>query len=256
MSIDDWNSILSSFRQIEEGSLGLLKTGRKDLVAAEYGLHLNNVNFAYYAMCVEKDYEKALNYFYKAAMMAVKNLRLSQSRDDTPLESCLSLLFPVILCGEKKILKYFMTDDVFEPNGEKQYPASYSYVKSLQFILKDDYPTAKYWLERLEMYIPSRWRGGKYYALFLKGIVYHDKNLMEESVRYFLKYRSKIYSDLGCFAMEATFFLKIAHILGISLEIKSPYVPQGLIEMGPLDQYVGYDFFPEIEAYIDKILQK
>ena len=80
MSIDDWNSILSSFRQIEEGSLGLLKTGRKDLVAAEYGLHLNKFNFAFYAMSVEEDYEKAVNYFYKAAMMGVKNLRIFQTR--------------------------------------------------------------------------------------------------------------------------------------------------------------------------------
>lgn len=245
----DVNLWYDSFREEEKTILARLRSGAEPIIAAEYNLYLANVAFAYYEICINRNYKNAQNTFYKAAMVAVQSIKIPRSRESVPVEAYFPYIFTVFLSGNKILINYFLSEKVFTVGYEKY--GGYYLLKTIQSVFKKDMYDAGHWLERFEKFTNNKWKAGKNFVIFFRGIIASDMIMINEGIKYYLKRRTTTFYFLsGCFALEAAFLMKMAYLLNINIDIDSSYVPLELVRNNPLESYEGYDFFKAIEEYM------
>jgi hypothetical protein len=226
---------------------------QRNLTGIEWSLADSNINFASFAL-EKNDCTSARNYYYKASMMVVKALKLPQKEHvENIIENPFYGFYPAILCDNKEILQYFLTDEIFTKGKENE--LGYFFIKAVQSLINKDFDSAINFTRQLDNRENKRGRQNKF-TMAMHGLSLQDKKLTEQGLKYLFANRNFNFSFTKNFAIEAAVFMKIAKLIDFPLDIESPYVPKDIIEIKPLDVYEGYEFFPKIHQIIQTALNK
>ncbi len=202
---------------------------------------LTNVNkfFAFYSMFVEKDFKKAKQFFYNAALISLYSIK----KYDTPFYTNLYSICYALLSDNEFIINEF--SKLKKENNS--IILGRLIIVNIQNILKNEYELKSQ--ELLVDLLNKRPQGFKGLDNFFQGLRNGNNILVKKSIEQLISNHGKrgepeLYKDY--FSFEISAFTKLAWRQGIEVEVNSPLVPKEILPIDPLDNYeIPYDFLKD-----------
>jgi hypothetical protein len=207
---------------------------------------LNNRGLALHAMYVLQDFDKARNYFYKAAICGEYMVRMY----DELMHTSIYKICYALLSDNSKVIEHYK--DLKNTKWDENF-LGYQFNTAIQSVLKDDNETLKKQIEGLKKSVTKPIpKGAKAYAgcvNVFEGLLNKDKTQIKTGINELVKTigkRDELTLVKDFFSIETTALAKLAWRKGFEVNVQSSFVPKEMLPIKELPEYPGYEFFKEI----------
>jgi hypothetical protein len=199
-----------------------------------------NVVKAYYAMFQEQDFDKARQYFYKAALSGEYMIK----RYNWRFNGAINLMGYAVLSDHSGLIKrYSLLPDHYAIENF----LAYAYNKAIQDVLTGKRQDLEKQIAVIKAQTAfAAWHGC---ADVFEGLLRDDQEKVETGLQKLIRtHHDRKLSDLQCryFSTEAAVLTKLAYRIGMYVQIDSSLVPQPILPLRELYEYDGYEFFKEL----------
>ncbi|MRG45564.1 hypothetical protein GFS24_10585 [Chitinophaga sp. SYP-B3965] len=199
-----------------------------------------NVVKAYYAMFQEQDFDKARQYFYKAALSGEYMIK----RYNWRFNGAINLIGYAVLSDDSGLIKRY---SLLPDHYANEHLLAYAYNKAIQDVLTGKRQD----LEKQIEVIKAQTAFAAYHgcADVFEGLLRDDQPKVEAGLLKLIRtHDGRKFSDLQSryFSTEAAVLTKLAYRIGMYVQIDSPLVPQAILPLRELPEYDGYEFFKEL----------
>lgn len=199
-----------------------------------------NVVKAYYAMFQEQDFDKARQYFYKAALSGEYMIK----RYNWRFNGAINLIGYAVLSDHSGLIKRY---SLLPDHYANEHILAYAYNKAIQDVLTGKRQD----LEKQIAVIKAQTAFASYHgcADVFEGLLRDDQEKVETGLQKLIRtHDDRKLSDLQYkyFSTEAAVLTKLAYRIGMYVKIDSSLVPQPILPLRELNEYDGYEFFNEL----------
>lgn len=225
----------------EEKKLDAIK---KDNTKSRLILSLRGINeiFFLYSAFVEGNFQQSKEYLFKMSMV---NSYFFERTKSNPFEALDTFSFPVLCDNENIINRYSRYVETEKSDGFASY-----YAKSIQAILKQEDSLLEESIHNLEKQNKNGWKQN-YNGIInsLKGILRNNVSEIEHGINEILDrhtYQNHMPMTNQLINYPAVTLAKLAHKNNLNVKIDNHLIPDALIYFKPLENYIGYDFFDDL----------
>lgn len=206
-------------------------------------LSLNNVTLATSSIYIEKDYEAAKKYFYKAAMC---DAYMFIYYDQLMHASIFSICYAALSDNEKVISLY---KNLKNDSVDTKF-FGYHFNSSFQAVISNDLQLLEQQLAHLKKQtLKKTYRSYQGYVFAFKGLLERNKNKVELGLDELIKTHKKREGQeliKKFISIDATALAKLAWRIGMEVKVNSSFIPIELLPVEELSRYESYDFFNEV----------